>query len=170
MACVASSDPQCRTEGRSKPLQHVNDLAGKIQQLQVDRQRHVEAMAAIDRVLDQIGAALEVATKPTARAATQDDGVVRREVPPEPRRRGRFDKTGIDSVLEFVRERGNPTTSDINAHWHAEGRKGTANVTILKLLHDGSIRREQDSAIRGSRYLLADAAPVAETVGSTADH
>ena len=151
-------------------LQHADDLAGKIQQLQVDRQRHLEAMAAIDRVLDQIGAALDVVPRP-AKTATQDDGVVRREVPLlQPRRRGRFDKTGIDSVLEFVRERGNPTTAEINAHWHAEGRKGTANVTILKLLHDGSIRREQDPAIRGSRYLLADAAPVAETVGSTADH
>lgn len=152
-------------------LQHANDLAGKIQQLQVDRQRHLEAMAAIDRVLDQIGAALKVAPTSASRSqpsASADDSVVRREVPP-PRRRGRFDKTGIDSVLDFVRERGSPSTSEINAHWHAEGRKGTANVTILKLLNDGSIRREQDPAIRGSRYRLADATPVAESVGSAAD-
>lgn len=153
--------------------QHANDLAGKIQQLQVDRQRHLEAMAAIDRVLDQIGAALDVAPKPAPRdraAATPGDSVVRREVSPEPRRRGRFDKTGIDSVLDFIRERGNPTTAEINAHWHTEGRKGTANVTILKLLQDGSIRREQDPLIRGSRYLLADANHPAETVGSTVDN
>ena len=156
-------------------LPQANDLAGRIQQLQVDRQRHLDAMAAIDRVLDQIGAALQVAPKPagresTASVARNDDGVVRREVPPQPRRRGRFDKTGIDSVLDFIRERGNPTTAEINAHWHAEGRKGTANVTILKLLQDRSVRREQDPAIRGSRYLAADPAPLAETVGSTADH
>ena len=36
-----------------------------------------------------------------------------------------------------------------------EGRKGTANVTLLKLLKDGLIRREEDPAIRGSRYRLA---------------
>jgi hypothetical protein len=154
-------------------LPQANDLAGRIQQLQVDRQRHLDAMAAIDRVLDQIGAALQVAPKPAGRerataAARGDDGVVRREVPPQPRRRGRFDKTGIDSVLDFIRERGNPTTAEINAHWHAEGRKGTANVTILKLLQDRSVRREQDPAIRGSRYSLADATPV--TLGATADH
>jgi hypothetical protein len=154
--------------------QHANDLAGKIQQLQVDRQRHLEAMAAIDRVLDQIGAALEVAPKPAPRdgAATtaSGDSVVRREVFSEPRRRGRFEKTGIDSVVDFIRERCNPTTAEINAHWHAEGRKGTANVTILKLLQDGSIRREQDPLIRGSRYLLAEAPHATETVGSGADH
>lgn len=139
-------------------LQHANDLAGKIQQLQADRQRHREAMAAIDRVLDQIGAALKVAPKSPAQGGSPPNGndrVVRREVP-EPRRRGRFDKTGIDSVRDFVRERGNPSTSEINAHWHAEGRKGTANVTLLKLLNDGVIRREQDPAVRGSRYRLAD--------------
>ena len=153
--------------------QHATDLAGKIQQLQVDRQRHLDAMAAIDRVLDQIGAALDVAPKPVPRdraPATSADNVVRREVLPEPRRRGRFEKTGIDSVLDFIRDRVNPTTAEINGHWHAEGRKGTANVTILKLLQDGSIRREQDPLIRGSRYLLADAAHAPEAVGSTAHH
>ena len=155
--------------------QHATDLAGKIQQLQVDRQRHLDAMAAIDRVLDQIGAALEVAPRPVPRdpadATAGGDGVVRREVPlAEPRRRGRFEKTGIDSVVDFIRERCNPTTAEINGHWHVEGRKGTANVTILKLLQDGSIRREQDPLIRGSRYLLADAAHAPEAVGSTAHH
>jgi len=153
--------------------QHATDLAGRIQQLQVDRQRHIEAMAAIDRVLDQIGAALEVAPKPTGRATEAqpgDDGVIRREVPLPARRRGRFEKTGIDSVLDFIRDRGNPTTAEINGHWHAEGRKGTANVTILKLLQDGSIRREPDPLVRGSRYLLADVTQTADAATSTTGH
>src|SRR3954451_10613798 len=160
LACVASSGPRSRTEGRNMVSEHANDLAGKIQQLQADRQRHVEAMTAIDRVLDQIGAVLNIApraTPPAQAGALAHDGADRPELPTGPRRRGRFNKTGIESVMEFVRERGNPSTADINAHWHAEGRKGTANVTILKLLNVGSIRREQDPAVRGSRYLLADA-------------
>jgi hypothetical protein len=149
-------------------LQHANDLAGKIQQLQADRQRHVDAMAAIDRVLDQIGAALQVVPPSVLNVGeTAADGVVRREVP-EPRRRGRFEKTGVDSVLDFVRERGNPSTAEINAHWHAEGRKGTANVTLLKLLNDGTIRREQDPAVRGSRYRLADASGATQAVAAGA--
>jgi hypothetical protein len=145
-------------------LQHANDLAGKIQQLQVDRQRHVEAMAAIDQVLDQIGDALKVVPPALLKdAPAVADDVVRREIP-EPRRRGRFEKTGIDSVLDFVRERGNPSTAEINTHWHAEGRKGTANVTLLKLLNSGAIRREQDPSVRGSRYRLADASGARQPV------
>jgi hypothetical protein len=138
---------------------HATDLAEKIQQLQADRQRHVEAMATIDRVLAEIDQALRgVAPAPSQPSAAPPapDGVIRREVPTTPiRHRGRFNRTGIDSVLDFIRHHTNPTTSEINAHWRNEGRKGTVNVTLLKLLKDGLILREGDPGIRGSRYRLA---------------
>jgi hypothetical protein len=137
---------------------HAIDLAQQIQQLQADRQRHLQAMATIDRVLAQIDHALRGVT-PSASPAPETpspDNVVRLEVPNHlVRHRGRFERTGIDSVLEFIRQNANPTTAEINAHWRAEGRKGTSNVTLLKLLKDRVIRREEDPSVRGSRYRLA---------------
>jgi hypothetical protein len=138
---------------------HAIDLAEKIQQLQADRQRHAQAMATIDQVLAQIDQALRGVTpppRPTAETPASSGSAILREVPPRPvRHRGRFERTGVDSVLDFIRQQANPTTAEINAHWRAEGRKGTANVTLLKLLKDNRIRREEDPTIRGSRYRLA---------------
>ena len=139
--------------------QNASDLAGKIQQLQADRRRHVEAMAAIDRVLGTVDQALRGALPEASlpRADEQGGEIVYRSVPPaEPRRRGRFGLTGIESVLDFIRRQVDPTTAEINAHWRREGRKGTANVTLLKLLKEGMIRREADPTVRGSRYRVAD--------------
>jgi hypothetical protein len=139
---------------------HAIDLAEKIQQLQADRQRHAQAMATIDQVLAQIDQALRTVTPPprpaTETAPSSGADAILHEVPPRPvRHRGRFERTGVDSVLDFIRQQANPTTAEINAHWRAEGRKGTANVTLLKLLKDNRIRREEDPTIRGSRYRLA---------------
>jgi hypothetical protein len=139
--------------------QNTSDLARKIQQLQADRQHHVEAMAAIDRVLGTIDQALRgaIPEDPPTTAGGGDGAAVHREAPAtEPRRRGRFQLTGVDSVLDFIRRQVDPSTAEINAHWRNEGRKGTANVTLLKLLKDGMIRREADPTIRGSRYRAAN--------------
>ena len=151
--------------------QHATDLAGKIQQLQADRQRHVDAMAAIDRVLGQIGDA--VRGLPAAQAA----GATSAPAPAVPqafvtsatrRHRGTFERTGVDSVLDFIRRHGDPTTADINAHWRNEGRRATANVTLLKLLKAGIIRREVDHGIRGSRYCLNDHEPSRPAIEASA--
>ena len=135
-----------------------SDLAEQIKRLQVDRQRHAQAMAEIDDVLARINDALNaVRSIPEIGAATADGrGPVVTEVfPAARRRRGRFNQTAIQSVLAFIGERGNPSTAEINGHWRSEGRKGTVNVTLLKLLNEGRIRRISDESIRGSRYTLA---------------
>lgn len=136
-----------------------SDLAEQIKRLQVDRQRHAQAMAEIDDVLARINDALNaVRSIPSLdTAGSAPEGRPQIEIFPQaaPRRRGRFTQTAIQSVLAFIGERGNPSTAEINGHWRAEGRKGTVNVTLLKLLNEGRIRRVQDDSIRGSRYTLA---------------
>jgi hypothetical protein len=142
------------------------DLAAKIRQLQADRQRHAEAIAAIDRVLNRVGDAL-AADRATAAAARPANpaGDASQAPPATPatddhpgkRRRGKFAQTADRSVLDFIRQKGEPSTAEINAHWRAEGRLGTSNVTLLKLLKSGLVRRVEDPSVRGSRYVLADA-------------
>jgi len=144
------------------------DLAAKIRQLQADRQRHAEAIAAIDRVLDRVGDALAV-DRATAAAHAAEAGAHggNPAAPPTPeytrynvpakRRRGKFAQTADKSVLEFIRRQGEPSTAEINAHWRAEGRLGTSNVTLLRLLKSGQVRRVEDPSVRGSRYVLAEA-------------
>ena len=145
--------------------QYQSDLAEQIKRLEADRQRHAQAMAEIDQVLAQINDALAaVRSIPGMSHQEHARGYEERvsaEVFGQPsRRRGRFNQTAIQSVLGFIRDRGNPSTAEINAHWRSEGRKGTVNVTLLKLLKDGLIRRVQDSSVRGSRYTLAADRPV----------
>jgi hypothetical protein len=145
------------------------DLAAKIRQLQADRQRHAEAIAAIDSVLGRVGDALAA-----SKGLTELSDPTLVEPPggrgtPGKRRRGKFAQTADQSVLDFIRQKREPSTADINAHWRAEGRLGTSNVTLLKLLKSGQVRRVEDPGIRGSRYVLAEntaAQPAAKTRSS----
>jgi hypothetical protein len=129
------------------------NLAEMIQQLEADRRRHAEAIEAIDQVLSQVGrvvshARLDTGDFPVPPDVSSVAGV---------RRRGKFELTGERSVLQFIAHKGNPTTAEINEHWRSEGRRGVANVILLKLLKQGLIRRLVDASIRGSRYLLTEA-------------
>ncbi|MEZ0265908.1 MAG: hypothetical protein ACAI43_14355 [Phycisphaerae bacterium] len=132
------------------------DPSERIRRLQDFRRRHLEAISAIDRALSQIDHTLgnvdilneALMSRADARLAGSADHPVRRK--------GRFARTAEVSVLEFVRREGAPTTAQINDHWRREGRRGTANVTVLRLLRQNRIRRQTDPAIRGSRYLAVD--------------
>jgi hypothetical protein len=128
------------------------NLAEMIQQLQADRRRHAEAIEAIDEVLSQVGRVVS-----HARIDTGDFPVPSLSGAAGTRRRGKFELTGERSVLQFVAKKGNPTTAEINEHWRSEGRRGVANVILLKLLKQGLIRRLVDAGIRGSRYLTTEA-------------
>ena len=133
-------------------LSNDGNLAEMIQQLEADRRRHAEAIEAIDQVLSQVGRAVSL-----ARLDTGDFPVPSLTLPAAPRRRGKFELTGERSVLQFIARKTNPTTAEINEHWRSEGRRGVANVILLKLLKQGLIQRQMDSAIRGSRYLTTSA-------------
>ena len=139
-----------------------SDLAEQIKRLEADRQRHAQAMAEIDQVLARINDALSAVRSLPAMEhsipSQREHAPMIAEVFPQKRHRGRFNQTAIQSVLAFIRDRGNPSTAEINGHWRSEGRKGTVNVTLLKLLKDGLIRRIQDETVRGSRYVIADGA------------
>jgi hypothetical protein len=138
---------------------HEQALAEKIRLLQVDRERHARAIAEIDAVLARIQQALTAlhgrgsdlmsagGYSPTASPLHEGD---------KPRRRyQKLPQTGEESVLAFIREHGKPTTAEINEHWKSEGRPGVANPTVARLLKRGLLTRQNDPAVRGSRYSVA---------------
>jgi hypothetical protein len=147
---------------RGNPGEHhepETDLAEKIRKLQADRQEHAQAIEEIDQVLSRVEnalAALNAITTRSGERANADTAPGQR-----PRRHyQKFELTGEESVLEFIRRQGHPTTAEINANWHAEGRTGVANPILARLLKRGLLEREADPAVRGSRYRISSSYPV----------
>lgn len=132
-------------------------LPARIQHLLEERQRHADAIAAIDHALAGVGAALGTATgiggkrkpgrPPAAVAATAPSRKKRR-------RRRSFATTAEESVLGFIKSHKNPTGREIETHWAQEGRGGPAANTLSKLVKDKKVKREPLKDQRGSRYLL----------------
>ncbi len=71
------------------------------------------------------------------------------------RKRGSFAVTGEQMVISFVKSHGKPKTSDINAEWKKQGRGGTADNTLTKLVSDKQLKRMKLKGERGSRYAAA---------------
>jgi hypothetical protein len=139
------------------------DLASRVQSLMELRQQHAAQISKIDETLAQINALLgsngtarrrgRPPKNPMAAAAPAIDPAAG-----EPRRRRKrrtFAVSGDESILEFVRSQKNPTTQEIKAHWNSEGRGGTADNALSKLVKDKKLKRTPlGEGIRGSRYAL----------------
>ena len=63
--------------------------------------------------------------------------------------------TGEQSVLLFVRRKGGATSAEINAHWSRQGRGGTANNALSKLVQERQVKRQKIKGARGSQYTVA---------------
>ncbi len=67
----------------------------------------------------------------------------------------RLSGTGEQSVLGFVQRKGGATTAQINAHWSRQGRGGTANNILSKLVRERQIKCQKIKGARGSQYTVA---------------
>jgi len=142
-------------------------LTDRIQQLLNDREQHADAIAGIDKTLEQINSLLggvKAGRKPGPKAAAMLSAVE----PPAKKglRRQRFAISGEESVLAFVKEQGKPTSQEIEQQWTAEGRKGRAAKALSKLTREKKLKRTPIAGKRGSRYTLA--VPAARASGSKA--
>ena len=132
------------------------ELPTRITKLLEERQQHADALARIDETLAGINAALGSAVaskngkKPAAAQAAP-------KVPGKRRRgRGHFALSAEESILAFVKQQRNPTTSEVNQHLKDEGRSSTANNALGKLVRENKLDRAPlGKGIRGSRYSLA---------------
>lgn len=133
----------------------VHELKQLIAKLQAERAEHHAAIEQIDEMFSQLGM-----SSPSSVGRGRPRGRGRKAVAPAAstggkrrrRKRGSFPISGEESVINFVKSKGSPTTAEINAHWQREGRKGKADNTLTKLTKSGRLRRINEKGVRGSRY------------------
>ena len=139
------------------------DPTTSIQELLEQKQKHSEALSRINEMLSRIGSMLGGGNgsgvrrgpgRPPASASMAAPGAG-----PGPRRRrrkrGKFAMSGEDSIINFIREHRNPSTSEITAHWRSEGRGGKADNALSRLVKIRRLKRQPIAGERGSKYVIA---------------
>jgi len=127
---------------------NLHGLAAQIDALMHKRVGHASAIEAIDGLLGKIshmlGGKLEAPAAAKVKATT--GGKKRRK------RRGSFTMSGDESILAFVKSAGSPTTKEVNQHWKGEGRGGSADNALTKLVKTKKLKRINIKGERGSKY------------------
>jgi DNA-binding transcriptional regulator YiaG len=72
-----------------------------------------------------------------------------------PRMRGKYKQTGEQAILSLLKSGKSLNTKDVNQAWVREGRGGTADVLLGKLVKARKIKRTKVKGERGSRYSAA---------------
>lgn len=140
------------------PAKHLEET---ISRLQERRQSLVSEVARIDALFEKYGIRTQERRRPGRPPGRKAGASALAEAKPgrkgRRRKRGTFTKSALDSVVDFLKGKGEKgaTTSEINKHWQSEGRAGTAYVTIGQLVKRRKIRKENLKGQRGSRYTAA---------------
>lgn len=67
-------------------------------------------------------------------------------------KRGKFKQTAEEMILRLLKERKSLTRRDVNAAWKKEGRSGTSDVTLGKMIKAKKLIRSKVKGQRGSEY------------------
>lgn len=121
-----------------------NDLTSQVQALLKERAIHMAVIEKIDETLKGVKSMLGGGAIAAVKAPKVSGG--------KRRRRGRFEVSGEQSILTFIEKHGSPTTKEVNAHWKGEGRGGSADNALTKLVADKQLKRIPLEGQRGSRY------------------
>jgi len=124
-------------------------LTSQIASLVKSRADHQAAIDDIDATLAGIKSALGGGVAPTAKVYT---GAKRGPKPKGKRKRGKFTMSGDESILSFIKSAGTPSTKDVNKHWKGEGRGGSADNALTKLVKLKKLKRIAVKGERGSKY------------------
>jgi hypothetical protein len=130
---------------------NAQSLTARIESLLEDRAKHESAIGTIDATLDRIHSALGGNMSFEGPAKTAKPGGKKRG-PKGRRKRGKFAMKAEDSVLDFVKSQNLPTTRDVNQHWKADGRGGSADNALTKLVQEKKLKRIAVKGERGSKY------------------
>ena len=141
------------------------DLGTRVESLLRQRQEHMDAVAKIDSTVGEIEKLLSGTVngrrrgRPPGRPRLEESGAGAATGAPRGRRRARrkrgsFEVTGEESIINFIKSNKNPTTQEVKKHWASEGRGGTADNALSKLVRDKKIKRIPLEGERGSRYAV----------------
>lgn len=142
----------------------VRKLEKAIRTLQRQRWEHVAALDAIDAMFTRLGIPIPSGggTGRPRRGRPPGSGKAKQVGRPKAtgkrrRKRGSFKTTGPVSIVAFVTAggKGGRTTREINAHWKGEGRTGDAYVALGNLVKARTLKRQNITGKRGSRYTAA---------------
>ena len=133
-------------------------LQSLVSKLKRELQGHMDAIAEIDSVFSQLGLA-STQTKRRGRPPGSKVGRPRKAAKRmgKRRKRGKFEMSGLESVLQFVSKAGGKgaSSADIVEHWKGEGRSGSAYKSINDLVKARKLKKRKVEGTRGSRYLAA---------------
>ena len=132
------------------------DFGVRVRELVSERQHLARELARIDETLNGIRGALSGLTGPNGTAATARPGESSSETPRRRKRgrRGFFATTADELILSVVGNRG-ATTQEIKERWKGEGRGGTADNALSKMVKEGRLKRSALKEGRGSQYTAA---------------
>lgn len=131
----------------------------QIEQLLADRAKFASAIEKIDGILANIDHALGgtgSAAPVTGKRRGRKPGRPAGSKAGHPKRgRGRFAQSGEEMVLAFVAGNKNASTKDINTAWAKEGRAGSADNALGKLVREKRLVRAKIKGGRGSTFTVA---------------
>ena len=145
-------------------LSPATELSKTINKLRSERNELATRIAEIDKLFTDLGISTGASDVPVkarrGRKPGSKNAVPAAAVAAAPtgkrRKRGSFEKSGEESVLEFVTAAGKPNALEVNEHWQKEGRGGKADNTLSKLVKEGKIKRlPAKEGERGGRYAAA---------------
>lgn len=133
-------------------------LESLVAKLQSEKQGHLDAVAEIDEVFGRFGLTPGVRKKrgrPRGSKSMTASKVMKRRG--RRRRRGKFEATGSESILQFLSGagRGGASGADIVKHWNKEGRSGGAYKVLGDLVKSKQLKKRKVKGERGSRYAAA---------------
>jgi hypothetical protein len=142
------------------PTGSPTDIAGRIQALLAERQQLVDQLARIDAALERVQAALSgVGVNGAGRRGPgrppKAAGVLTASGRRGKGKRGSYAQTADAMILALAGQKNGATTQEIKARWKAEGRGGTADNAISKLVKAKKLKRSPLEGQRGSRFTMA---------------
>ena len=129
-------------------------LETAITSLQAERQKHADALAAIDALFSRLGITPRAGKRRGRAPGSRTVKTVKAAKGRKRRPRRKFKTSGNDSIMAFVKEAGakGRTGAEIDKHWKKEGRSGSAYVNLGQLVKAKKLKREKIKGGRGSRY------------------
>jgi hypothetical protein len=142
----------------SDPAKQLEDTIARLQ----ERRRSLAAeLARIDDLFAKHGLQPQETKRrgrpPSRRSAAAPAAASKAGRKGRRRKRGTFPQSAQESIVGFLKSKGKEgaTTGEINEYWEAEGRAGSAYVTLGQLHKKRKVKREDLKGVRGSRYWAA---------------